>query len=458
MGSREAVPLADGRLVRYVNLDNAASTPALRTVADAVADLLPYYASVHRGAGHKSRLCTEAYEAARRRVAAFFGADPELDVVIFGRNTTDAVNKLAHRLPPGPDPSRRVVLTTLAEHHSNLLPWRARGATVQIGVNGDGSIDEDDLDLQLDRHAGRIDLVAVTGASNVTGIVPPIHRLAAKAHAVGAPILVDGAQLAPHRPIDLRPHDDPGHIDYLAISGHKLYAPYGAGALIGPRATFDRGEPEYQGGGTVATVTADGVWWDDAPARDEAGSPNVIGAVALGVALATLETIGMASVAAAEHRLASLALDALRRIDGIRLHEPHDPAADRVGVIPFEVIDDDGRAVDHRLVAARLAHEHGVGVRNGCFCAHPLVATLVGIPDTDMAGWADDPQRLRPGLVRASLGCYSDVDDVERLVEGLTAVAAGGPSIDYRLDAEGQFAPAGAEAWVPPQLRSLLAA
>ena len=259
VGARELVPLADGRFVRYVNLDNAASTPPLVAVAEAVADLLPCYASVHRGAGYKSRLCTEAYEVARHRVGAFFGADPERDVVIFGKNTTEAINKLAHRLPAAGGGADRVVLTTLAEHHSNLLPWRARGPVVQLRTGADGAIDLDDVDTQLRRHAGRIDLLAVTGASNVTGLVPPIHELAAKAHAVGAPILVDGAQLAPHRPIDLRSHDDPAHIDYLAVSGHKLYAPYGTGALIGPRTTFERGDPEYQGGGTVDTVTADGV-------------------------------------------------------------------------------------------------------------------------------------------------------------------------------------------------------
>ncbi len=458
MGARELVPLADGRFVRYVNLDNAASTPALVTVADAVGDLLPYYASVHRGAGYKSRFCTEAYEVARHRVGSFFGADPEQDVVIFGRNTTDALNKLAHRLPRvAASEGDRVVVTTLAEHHSNLLPWRARGRVVQVGLRSDGAIDLDQMETALRRHAGRIDLVAVSGASNVTGLVPPIHELAAWAHAAGAPILVDGAQLAPHRPIDIRPHDDPAHIDYLAISGHKLYAPFGTGALIGPRSTFDQGDPECQGGGTVDTVTPDGVIWAPAPDRDEAGSPNVVGAVALGVALETLAAIGMDRVAAAEHHLLEVALGALHAIDGVRLLNPADPTADRVGVIPFEVLDDRGEPVDHRLVAARLAHEHGVGIRNGCFCAHPLLATLLDLPPDGIQAWAtrrDDG--FRPGLLRASLGCYSDLNDIDRLAAAVGAIAKESSLWTYQLDAEGQFNPTTRPGWLPPRLRELV--
>jgi cysteine desulfurase/selenocysteine lyase len=446
--------------VRYVNLDNAASTPPLVSVAAAVADLLPYYASVHRGDGFKSRLCTEAYEVARHRVSQHVGADPERDVVVFGKNTTEAINKLAHRLPTGgarrpgfqPAPGdERVILTTLAEHHSNLLPWRARGPVEHVAVDGCGAIDEDHFDRQLRRFAGRVDLVAVTGASNVTGLVPPIHRLAAKAHAVGAPILVDAAQLAPHRPIDMGAHDDPGHIDYLALSGHKLYAPYGTGALIGPRSTFAHGAPEYQGGGTVAVVTEEGVIWDDAPARDEAGSPNVIGAVALGVALATLDAIGMDVIAANEHRLLQVLTAGLAGIEGVRLHGPTDPEADRVGVVPFEV---DG--MDHRLVAARLAFEHGIGVRSGCFCAQPLVANLLRTPPVDLAAWTEDPRRGRPGLVRASLGCYSDHHDLDRLLTGLAEIVERPPCRPYALDAGSQFVPDGHAPWLPPRVRALL--
>ncbi|MGB5756108.1 MAG: aminotransferase class V-fold PLP-dependent enzyme [Acidimicrobiales bacterium] len=447
VGAEALVPTLHGTSVRYVNLDNAASTPPLRSVAEAITDLLPYYASVHRGAGQKSRLCTAAYEAARDRVGSFFGADPDRDVVIFGKNTTEAINKLAHRLPLDAD---AVVLSTLAEHHSNLLPWRSRAALEHVAVLPDGSIDEDDLDDKLCRYRGRVALVAVNGASNVTGIVPPIERFATKAHAVGAAILVDGAQLAPHRPVDMNSHDDPAHIDYLAISGHKLYAPFGTGALIGPRSTFDQGEPEYGGGGTVVVVTADGVLWDDAPARDEAGSPNIVGAVALGVALTTLAEIGMDTVAANEHVLLTRLLEGLDRIEGVELHGPRDPAADRVGVVPFDVV-----GVDHRLVAARLAHEYGIGVRSGCFCAQPLVAKLLDIPTPDPGSWVPEPDGARPGLVRASLACYTEASDVDRLLDAVREICANPATFNYRLDAENQFVPNDHAEWLPPELQHL---
>lgn len=270
------VPVLDGRLVPYVNLDNAASTPAFRSVAETVARFLPYYSSVHRGTGYTSRLSTAAYEEARSVVGRFVGADPERDVVVFGRNTTEAVNRLARSLwmPPG-----SIVLTTLLEHHSNDLPWRARARTVRVGALPDGRLDEDDLDRRLAEHAGRIALLAVSGASNVTGVVQPVHRLAAKVHAVGGRILVDAAQLAAHRPVDMRPHGDPGHLDFVALSAHKLYAPFGTGALVGRRDAF-ASEPDHSGGGTVRAVTLDDVAWADLPDREEAGSPNVVGAVA----------------------------------------------------------------------------------------------------------------------------------------------------------------------------------
>ncbi len=277
VGLDECAPLLDGRRVPYVNLDNAATTPPLRAVVEAVGDLLPLYASVHRGTGYKSRVTTAAYERARETVGAFVGADPDRDVVVFGRHTTDAVNLLARSLDADPD---AVVLTTLLEHHSNDLPWRARGRVLHVGARPDGALDLDHLDRLLARHAGRVALLAVTGASNVTGVVPPVHDLAARVHAVGGRILVDAAQLAAHRRIDMLPHDDPRHLDFVALSAHKMYAPFGTGALVGRRDLFGP-RPHQPGGGTVRAVTVDGVAWADLPDREEGGSPNVIGAVAL---------------------------------------------------------------------------------------------------------------------------------------------------------------------------------
>ncbi len=290
LGVDEQVPLLDGRRVPYVNLDNAASTPPLQDVMDELSRFMPFYSSVHRGTGFKSRLSTEVYERAHATIAEFVGADLSTNCVIFGKNTTEAINKLSYRIPLADD---AVVITTMMEHHSNDLPWRGRTKVVHVSVTPEGRLDEDDFDRQLEKYSGRIALVAVAGASNVTGFIQPIHELARKAHEHGAMILVDAAQLAPHRQVDMKPDDDPEHLDFVAISAHKMYAPFGTGALVGPNEIFLSGPPEYRGGGTVDVVTADEVEWAGTPDRDEAGSPNVVGALAMAVAARVLMEVGM---------------------------------------------------------------------------------------------------------------------------------------------------------------------
>jgi cysteine desulfurase/selenocysteine lyase len=444
VGMDHPVPVLDGQLVPYVNLDNAASTPALRPVVETVEEFLPFYASVHRGTGYMSRLSTAAYERAREHVLTFVGADPERDVVVFGKNTTEALNRLARsmRMPAG-----SVVLTTMLEHHSNDLPWRARTRTVRVPAQPDGVLDEDRLDELLTEHAGRVALLAVSGASNVTGLVQPVHRLAEKVHAVGGRILVDAAQLAAHLPIDMRAHDDPGHLDFVALSAHKMYAPFGTGALVGCRDWFG-GEPDHAGGGTIRAVTVDDVVWADLPDREEAGSPNVVGAVALAAAIATLRAVGLDCIAAHEAGLAQYATARLANIPGVTIHGPAECAAPKVGVIPFTV---DG--FDHGLVAAVLGYEHAVGVRHGCFCAQPYIHHLLRLGRAESGRWLDrarsGDQRGVPGMVRISLGAYNDIADIDRAVRALEWLVAGDFQGTYRMGCDGTFAP---EGYVEPLL------
>ena len=434
IGVDEMVPTLSGRFVKYVSLDNAATTPALRSALAAVEEILPCYGSVHRGAGHKARRCTEAYEAARHTIGAFVGADPERDVVVFTKNTTEAINKLARSMEIN---DGDVVLTTVLEHHSNDLPWRARVRTVHIGATPEGRLDLDDLDCQLAHHAGRVAMLVVSGASNVTGVVPPIHDLARRVHAAGGRILVDAAQLAPHRPIDMRPHDDPEHLDFVALSAHKLYAPFGSGAIVGRRDTFGT-MPDHRGGGTVDAVTLDDVAWADLPHREEAGTPNLLGAVAFAAAVTTLSEIGWDDIVDHERILMRHMLTGLAEIPGLRIHGPGD--ASGIGVVPFTI---DG--VPHGLVAAILGYEHGIGVRSGCFCAHPYIAHLLGLGSTAASEWA---QRARngdkhdlPGMVRVSLGFYNYHVDIGRLLDALRQIAAGRYSGNYRSDCEGDYHP-----------------
>jgi cysteine desulfurase/selenocysteine lyase len=233
---------------------SAASTPCLASVHRLVNQYLPFYSSVHRGTGFKSKISTHFFEKCRSAVLKFVGADETLNVAIFVKNTTDAINKLARRFPFTDE--RNVVLTTGMEHHADDLPWRAFAPkTVHVNITEDGQLDMQDLDAKLEEYKDKVALVAVTGASNVTGFINPIHDIAKKAHRVGAKIFVDCAQLVAHRKVDMKPENDDEHIDYLAFSAHKMYAPLGVGVLVGPKSVFDQGIPDIQGGGAVAYVS-----------------------------------------------------------------------------------------------------------------------------------------------------------------------------------------------------------
>jgi cysteine desulfurase / selenocysteine lyase len=442
VGLDHPVPLLNGRSRPYINLDNAASTPALQPVLDAINQFMPYYASVHRGTGFKSRLSTVAYDQAHEIIGRFVGADLDSNTVIFGKNSTEALNKLAYRFPFQPD---SVVITTQLEHHSNDLPWRKHADVRHVRALANGRFDEDHFDHLLAQHAGRVALVAVTGASNVSGFLQPIHRLARKAHAAGAMILVDAAQLAPHRRVDMRPDDDPEHLDFVVLSGHKMYAPFGTGALIGPKAIFLQSPPDYVGGGTVDVVTLDEVHWAGMPDRDEAGSPNVVGAVAMAAAAQLLMEVGMEQIAAHEEELIAYALTELQKVPGLTIYGETDPARahEKVGVIPFNLA-----GVSHFKLAAILGYEGGIGVRSGCFCAHPYVVHLLQLDEATAHTWRDQllsgDKSHMPGMVRASFGCYNNQADVDRLVEMLRRIARGDYQGDYRLDpASGEYTPAG---------------
>lgn len=449
IGIDARVPLLDGSSSTYINFDNAASTPVLKPVFDTVNQFMTWYSSVHRGTGFKSQIASRAYEEAHEIVAEWVGADPDEHTVIFGKNTTEAINKLARRFPLQQDD---VVLCSLMEHHSNDLPWRPRATLVHIPADTQGALDEAAFDNLLERYAGRVRLVAITGASNITGYLPPIDRLAEKAHAAGARILVDAAQLAPHRKIAMRHLSDPGHLDYLVLSAHKMYAPYGTGALIGRRDTFEQGDPDMVGGGTVDIVTLDSVAWAGLPDKEEAGSPNVIGAVALARAALCLQEVGMDALAEHEAQLTAYTLRRLTDIPGVQVFGSARPeeAGDRLGVISFSV-----EGMDHYLTAAILSFEAGIGVRNGCFCAHPYILHLLGCtPELAHQHQAEiragDRSQL-PGLVRVSFGCYNSVAEVDVLIETLGRIARReyrGTYVQNR--ASGAYLPVGFE----PDLRA----
>lgn len=444
VGLTERVPLADGGSRQYVNCDNAASTPALAPVADAVNLFLRWYSNVHRGAGFKSRLSSWAFEEARAIVARFVNADPASNVVIFCRNATEGINKLARRYPFRPD---AVVLTSVMEHHSNELPWRKVATVVHVTVTDEGRLDERDLEAKLAAHRGRVQLVALTGASNVTGFVNPIHRFARLAHKHGAELVIDAAQLVPHRPVDMKADAHPEHLDFLVFSGHKMYAPYGVGALIGPRRTFLEGDPDLVGGGTADIVSLEEAYWTDLPDKEEAGTPDIVGVVAIAKAIRVLEEIGWDAIVAHEQALTRRALERLGRIPGVTVYGGADTDGldRRLGVISFNV---EGK--HHALVAAILSYEHGIGVRSGCFCAHPYVKNLLKIDELEARAMEEHIRRrdrsTLPGAVRVSFGIYNSADEVDAVCAAVERIARGEHRAGYRLNAErGEYTWPGAD-------------
>ncbi|HYV43024.1 MAG TPA: aminotransferase class V-fold PLP-dependent enzyme [Thermoanaerobaculia bacterium] len=434
VGAGEQVPVLGGKTRRYVNLDGAASTPAFACVRDTVNEFLNWYSNVHRGVGYKSRLSSWAFDEARKRVARFVGADPTDAVVLFCRNTTEAINRLAHRYPFRPGD---VVLTSLMEHHSNELPWRRVAEVIHVGVTSDGRVDEEDLARKLVAYSGRVRLLAVTGASNVTGYLNPVHDWARMAHAAGAEIVVDAAQLAAHRPIAMRPKADPDRLDYVAFSAHKMYAPFGVGVLVGSRGAFETGDPDIVGGGAVDIVSLENAYWADLPDREEAGTPDIVGVVALARAIRAFEELGWERILRHEAKLTAAALARLSSIPGLIVYGDAHPgnAASRLGVVPFNV-----RGVPHALVAAVLSCEWGIGTRNGCFCAHPYVKALLHV--SEIEGRAVEKSILArdrstiPGAVRASFGLFNRISDIDALGEALEAICRHDFDPGYVLDPE----------------------
>ncbi|MDW5592731.1 aminotransferase class V-fold PLP-dependent enzyme [Conexibacter stalactiti] len=418
VGQELRVPLVGGGEARYANLDYGATAPALATVAERVTRVLPYYGSVHRGSGLPARVSTALYEQSRQALARFLGARAD-DEVIFTRNTTDALNLLAGAVPEGAGD----VLFLDSEHHANLLPWRRRAHRAVAFAPT--------LELTLGRlrdalAAGPVALVAITGASNVTGELLPLERIVALAHGAGARVVVDAAQLAPHVRVDLEALG----ADYIALSGHKLYAPYGAGALVGRRDWLDAAAPHLAGGGAVREVTWEGTEWHDGPARHEGGTPNLLGAVAIAEACNTLDALPAGALEAHDHSLRELLLARLERLDAVRVARIWADSSAAIGTVAFAV---EGYAPAH--VGAYLSAEHGVGVRDGRFCAHQLLGRL-GLPG---------------GALRASFGVGTSADDVERLAEAVERLVREGARRDYAPGPDG-WAPVGDDRPLPDLL------
>ncbi|GAA2603082.1 aminotransferase class V-fold PLP-dependent enzyme [Streptomyces tubercidicus] len=455
LGRDVRVPLVTGGEVDYAALDYAASAPALQRVWDDVAAYAPYYGSVHRGAGYLSQLSTDLFENSRRTVAEFLGCRieggpgearsskggggrREGDQVVFTRSTTDSLNLLASVLPQG---TRVFVFET--EHHASLLPWEQRTDVTVTYLNAPRTPQQavDTLEKALAaREPYGPALVCVTGASNVTGELWPVRELAAAAHAHGARIVLDAAQLVPHHPVDLGELD----VDWVAFSGHKLYAPFGAGVLAGRADWLKDAAPYLAGGGASRKVSrrTDGgvdVEWHTTAARHEAGSPNVIGVYAIASACRALTEAGFDGLVAREQELITRLRTGLAEVPEVTVLSLFGDDAARVGVLSFVV---DGWNSSH--FAAALSAEYGIGVRDGLFCAHPLVRTLLGTAPQDPGecGAPDAaPGEKSLNAIRVSVGVGTPDEHVDRFLRAVKELVTNGARWNYQTE-DGRCVPA----------------
>lgn len=382
----------DGKPLVY--LDNAATTQKPQVVIDA---LDAYYreinANVHRAIHRLAELATEAYEEARRKIAAFIGASEEREI-IYTRGTTEAINLVAHawgnrHLRQGDE----IILTEM-EHHSNLVPWQllaARtGAVLKfIPVTESGELDLDAFRALL---TPRTKLLAVTHMSNVLGTINPVRDMIEAAHAAGALVLVDGAQSVPHMPVDVRALD----CDFLAFSGHKMCGPTGIGVLYGKAVLLEQMDPFLGGGEMISKVTLEQSTWAELPHKFEAGTPDISGAIGLGVAVDYLTSIGLDAIHAYEEDLSAYTVSALAQVPGLTVHGR---AAQRGGAVSFAL---DGV---HPHDVAHFVDRDGIAIRAGHMCAQPLMR-----------------KRGVTALSRASVYFYNTRAEIDALVRSLRGV------------------------------------
>ena len=392
---RSDFPILERRINgrRMAFLDSAASSQKPVQVLDAMADIYRNsYANVHRGAYTLSQEATEAYEEARHKVAVFLNATCD-EEIIFTRSATAAMNLFAYGwglniLKPGDR-----ILTSVMEHHANIVPWHIIASHTGAELGYMELTDDYRLDMESarERFDERVKVVAVSGMSNVLGTMPPVDEIAGLAHEIGAVLLVDGAQLVPHAPVDVQTLG----ADFLGFSGHKMLGPTGIGVLWGRRELLESMEPAEGGGEMIRDVRLHESDWAEVPHKFEAGTPPFVEAIGLGAAVDYLSAIGMHAVLEHDRDLTGYALEHLAEVPGLSVQGPAD-TIDRGGAISFDL---DGI---HAHDVATILDQEGVAVRAGHHCAKPLLRSLGLTAST-----------------RASFYVYNVAEEVDALVDAL---------------------------------------
>ena len=402
-----------------VNLDNAATTPPFKKVMEEVQTQLLCYGSIGRGKGQKSEHSTAVYMQGREIIKNFLGAGRDDYTAVYIQNTTDGLNKLASALIESPDD---LILSTRMEHHANDLPWRERARCLYAEVDSQGRLIIEEIEQLLTEN--KIKYVCVTAASNVTGYVNDIHRIAKLAHKHGAMIVVDGAQIVSHKDLNLL-GDKPGEeIDFFVFSAHKMYSPFGGGAIVGRKDVLDRHIPKFYGGGMVEAVYDEAVCYLPSPDSFEAGSPNFPGIAGMLKAIEILQSIGFGYIKRYEQYLLRYTLAELKKLPGVILYGDCENAEDRVGVIPFNL-----KGIPPKTVAEYMAGNHAIAVRHAAFCAHPYVYRLTG----ESLHGCNSPV----GMVRVSFGVYTNKKEVDDFLFAVDAMLSG-DRLQFQTDSGGK--------------------
>ena len=395
-----------GRIVP-INFDNAATTPPFKRVVKRVLETTEYYGSIARGDGQKSQYCSDLYEECRRYILKYFNAPEEIYTAIFVGNTTDGLNKLSNILINNKED---IVITTRMEHHSNDLPWRNKCDLKYVEVNEDGRININEIEELIERYKEKVKYITITGASNVTGYINDIRKISGLIHKYGGKIIVDGAQLVPHKKIYMYKKDSLENIDFLVFSVHKIYAPFGSGAIIGLRKDFNNNLPDTKGGGTVEYVIDNNQLWLNTPEKNEAGTPNLFGAVAIMEAMKEIEKIGFERIEKNEKELLQYLINGLKELNRVKLYADNDCIDDRLGILVFTI---DG--MKYYEVGEKLSEIKAIGVRQGGFCSHPYTRRVLGIPNNQLQEYIN--KNGIPGLVRVSLGIYNSKKEANIFLE-----------------------------------------
>ncbi len=444
IGNDQLVKTTNNETLKYLNLDNAATTPAFKVIAKKLDAFLETYGSIHRGSGYKSQISTAIFEEAIPVILQYIGVSPSSYALIATHNTTSAINKLTRML--GITEHDTIFLSEF-EHSANDLPWRKGPQIIRIPADEAGVFDMNFYEdaLKNCRVSGK-KIVAISGASSITGAITPIHEIAKLAHSYGANIMVDAAQLVAHREIKLMGNNTGEEIDFISFSGHKMYAPYGGGVLIGRREIFEKMTPDDIGGGSVDFVTHDS--YDLSQnffKRVTAGTPNVLGLISIALSCVMLKkNIGFNFISNHEQAILDRMKEKLPSLNSVRTYcDLSYDANKKCSILTFSI-----ENVHPNLVAARLGHEFGIGVRQGAICQFSYVAKLLGLDASAiqkarhslLAGQGENMF----GIVRASFGLNNEPQDVDRLLEALSEIATSPSKTEkYYFNKNGEYWPQG---------------